>query len=58
MCVEIAFDRMSIPEARNALTELVDTAKNDDEKEHYKKLKYSSDESIKEIAKDYSAKNP
>ncbi|NCN28405.1 hypothetical protein GW915_12630 [bacterium] len=50
MCVEIALDRMSFMEARRALPELIDTAKSEEEKEHFRRLQEASDEEMKEIA--------
>ncbi len=50
ICIEVANERMSIAECRKALSELIDSAESSDELEHYKKLKFSSNDSIKEIA--------
>jgi hypothetical protein len=50
MCVEVFKGRMTIKEARTALTELVATTKDEKELEHYLELSKASDEEISEIA--------
>jgi hypothetical protein len=53
MCVEIAFDRMKIPEARKALVELVGTTEDSEQQKHYKQLSDANDEELLRIAKDH-----
>ena len=50
MCVEIFRERMTITEARTALRELVATASDEKDLEHYKELAMASDEELVEIA--------
>ena len=50
MCVEIFKDRMTIKEARSALTELVATATEEEALEHYKDLANATDEELKKLA--------
>jgi len=51
MCLEISKDRMTIREARTALTELVATTTKEEELKHYKDLAEATDEELLEIAK-------
>ena len=51
MCIEIFKGRMTIKEARTALTELVATAKNEVDLEHYKDLESADDEELQTIIK-------
>lgn len=50
MCVEIVKSRMTFPEARKALPEMIDTAKSEEDKKHYEELAKASDEELQEIA--------
>ena len=46
MCLEISKNRMTIKEARSALTELVATTTKEDELKHYKELAEATDEEL------------
>ena len=57
MCVEIWKERMTFGEARKALPELIATAKDEAEKEHYLELLRADEEELKELAKDAGTKD-
>ena len=50
MCVEIANSRMTFPEARNALPELIRAEASPEELAHYKELQEADDEKLRELA--------
>ena len=59
ICVEYYFNRMTKEEVKNALPEMVLFAKNNEEKNHYKKLQtIDSIEELEEEAKLYVSQNP
>ena len=51
MCLEISKNRMTIREARSALTELIATTEKEEDLKHYKELSEASDEELFELAK-------
>ena len=51
VCVEFMKQRMTMFEARKALTELVETSSGDEDLSHYKELQKLSDDEFKETAK-------
>ena len=50
MCIEIFKERMTVDEARRALPELIDTAKNEEDLQHFRELQKATDEELKELA--------
>lgn len=51
MCIEIFHERMTATEARRALPELIDTARDEEMLKHYQQLQKASDEELEELAK-------
>lgn len=57
LCLEIAKDRITFKEVRNALPEMIITSKSEQDKKHFEEMKKATDEELKEIAQDFESKN-